>query len=136
MMGRKLELPIFAREDTYGWIVRVKRYFHITGGDDEDKLDLALMAMEGEALVWFEWWETQVPCPTWQEFKEDLVQTFQPGVARNPMEPLMSVKQEGSVQQYTKEFEAVANARRDLSHEAVMGIFLYGLKQNSQPNSR
>ena len=128
-LGRKIELPVFCGEDAYGWLTHVERYFCIQGVDDDDKLEVVLVALEGEALVWFQWWEDQVPCPTWREFEEDLVKRFQPGVARNPMEPILSVRQTGSVHQYRKEFELVAGARRDLNAEVVMGIFLHGLKE-------
>ena len=72
-LGPRLELLIFAKDDTYGWVVRVERYFQIKGVEDDEKLELALVAMEGEALIWYEWWEAQVPYPTWREFKEDLI---------------------------------------------------------------
>ena len=131
-LGRRLDLPIFSGEDAYGWVVRVERYFRINGVEDDEKLEFALVAMEGEALVWCEWWETQVPCPTWREFKEDLVRRFQPGVARNPMGPLLNLKQTDSVLQYRKAFEAAANARKDLDREVVMCVFLHGLKPEIQ----
>ena len=95
-------------------------------------MEMALVAMEGEALIWYEWREAQVPCPTWREFKKDLVKRFQPGVVRSSMEPLLSVKQTTSVRQYRKEFEAVANASKDLNWEVVMGIFLHGLRLKLQ----
>ena len=88
-LGRRLELPIFAGDDAYGWVIRVELYFQINGV--EGKLELALVAKEGEALIWYEWWETQVPCPTWHEFKEDLVKRIQLEVARNPMGSLLNV---------------------------------------------
>ena len=61
-IGRKLELIVFAGEDTYGWIGKVEHYFHVMGVEDEDKLDVALVVMEGEALIWYELWEAQVLC--------------------------------------------------------------------------
>lgn len=91
-LGRCLDLPIFAGDDAYGWVVCIEHYFPINGVDDDEKVELALVAMEGEALMWYEWWETQVPYPTWREFKEDLVKRFQPTVARNLMGPLLNLK--------------------------------------------
>ena len=128
-LGRKIELPMFSKEHAYGWLTRVGQYFGINGVDDIDKLELVLVALEGEALVWFQWWEDKVPCPTWREFKEDLVKRFQLEVAQNPMEPILSVRQTGSVCQYRKEFELMVSAKRNLSIEVVMGIFLHGLKE-------
>ena len=97
-LGRKLELLIFSRDDAYGWLACVERFFHINKVEDYDKMDLVLVAMEGEALIWYQWWEEQVPFPTWREFKEDLMKRFQSGVARNPYGPLLRVKHTDSVQ--------------------------------------
>ena len=56
----------------------------------------------------------------------------EPRATRNSMDPLLLVKQKESVRQYHKEFEVVANARKDLNLEVVMGIFLYRLKSELQ----
>ena len=91
VLGRRLELPIFAGDNAYWWVIKVEMYFQIDGVEDDEKLELSLVAKEGEALIWYEWWEAQVPCPTWHEFKEDLVKRIQLGVARNPMGSLLNV---------------------------------------------
>ena len=79
-------------EDAYGWLAHVERFFRINEVVDYDKMDLVLVAMEGEALIWYQWWEEQVSFPTWREFKEDLMKKFQSGVAQNPYGPLLQVK--------------------------------------------
>ena len=53
-------------------------------------------------------------------------------MARNPIGPLLKVKQIGSVMQYQREFELVAEAGRDQDHEVMMGIFVNGLKNEIQ----
>ncbi|CAI8612716.1 unnamed protein product [Vicia faba] len=47
---RRLEIPIFKGEDTYGWYVRVERYFNLNGVRVRDKLDAVVLAMEDKAL--------------------------------------------------------------------------------------
>lgn len=47
---RRLELPNFSGEDLTGWIFKVERYFCIDSFDEEDKLEVAAMCMEGKAL--------------------------------------------------------------------------------------
>ena len=78
---RKLELPVFSGEDAYGLLAQVERFFWVDGMEDYEKMELILVAFEREALIWYQWWENQLPFPTWHEFKEDLVMHFQPGVA-------------------------------------------------------
>ena len=123
---------MFSRDDAYGWLARVERFFHINEVEDYDKMDLVLVTMEGEALVWYRWWEEQVPFPTWREFKEELLKQFQPGVVRNPYGPLLRVKHTNSVQQYRHEFELAVGAVRNLDLEVKMGIFLHGLNEEIQ----
>ena len=94
-MGRKIELPLFSGEDAYGWLARVEHFFRLNDVEDYDKMELVMVVMEDEALIWYQWWEDQVPFLTWREFKEDLIKRFQPGVARNPMGPLLKLRQTG-----------------------------------------
>ena len=91
--GRKIDLLVFSGEDAYCWLLRIKRYFHVNQIKDVDKLELVLVAMEGDTLTWPHWWEDKVPFPSWREFKADLVKRFQPGVAHTPYGPLLQVQQ-------------------------------------------
>ena len=59
-----MKLLVFSGEDAYGWLVRVERFFRVNAVEDYDKMELVLVAFEGEALIWYRWWEDQVPFPT------------------------------------------------------------------------
>ena len=135
-VSRKMDLPIFSGADAYGWLVRVERYFRVAQIGPRDRLDLALVAMEGEALTWYEWWEEQTEFHSWRRFKEDLLRRFQPGAAQNPLGPLLDVKQTGSVMQYRRDFELVARSKRNMDPEILMGIFMNGLKREVRAEMR
>ena len=45
--NRRLEIPIFAKEDPFGWLARAERYFLINGITDKDK----------SSLLWCVWRE-------------------------------------------------------------------------------
>lgn len=129
---RMLEIPIFKGEDAYGWLVRIERYFHLNGVRVHDKLEATMLAMEDKALNWYQWWEEQTPSRTWEEFKLVVMRRFQSGLLHNPMGPLLSLKQKGTVVEYMEKFEMmVAPLRRE---ERVMlgSIFLNGLKEEIQ----
>ncbi|XP_058756529.1 uncharacterized protein LOC131629765 [Vicia villosa] len=129
---RRLEIPIFKGDDAFGWLVRVERYFHLNGIRVCDKLDAVVLAMEDRALNWYQWWEEQAPLRTWEEFKIAVMRRFQPGMMQNPMGPLLSLKQKGTVVEYMEKFERlVAPLRRE---ERIMldSIFLNGLKEEIQ----
>ena len=97
-----------------------------------DKLDAVVRAMEDKALNWYQWWEEQAPLRTWEEFKVAVMRRFQPGLLHNPMGPLLSLRQKGSVVEYMEKFEMlVAPLRRE---ERIMldSIFMNGLKEEIQ----
>ena len=104
----------------------------MNGIPDCDRLEMVLVALEGTALTWFQWREEQVQYPRWQEFKEAVLKRFQPGVSRNPMGPLLSLKQTRPVMEYRKAFKLVSSSRRDVDREIIMGIFVSGLKLELQ----
>ncbi|MCI82669.1 retrotransposon-derived protein PEG10-like, partial [Trifolium medium] len=62
---RKLSIPVFEDVDAYGWVNRVEHYFELKGVLEEEKMQAAMVAMEGKALSWFQWWEYASPNPTW-----------------------------------------------------------------------
>lgn len=112
----------------------MEHFFHINEVEDYDKMDLVLVAMEGEALVWYQWWEEQVPFPIWREFKEDLMKRFQLGVARSPYGLLLKVKHMSSILQYRREFELAVGAMRNLDPEVKMGSSCTDSRRRSEPN--
>lgn len=127
--GRKIDLPLFNGEDAHGWIVRVERFFSLNHIDDGEKVKLLVIAMEDRALNWFQWWEEHAPERTWEVFKEALIRRFQPDLVQNPLGPLLSIKQTGSVMEFRERFEMFAAPLRHLDREMVTGIFLNGLKE-------
>ena len=37
--------------------------------NDPEKLQAVMVAMEGKALTWYQWWEFSADDPTWSEFR-------------------------------------------------------------------
>nr|KYP45086.1 Transposon Ty3-G Gag-Pol polyprotein [Cajanus cajan] len=93
---RKMELPIFEGEDAPGWIGRIERYFRLRNINELEKMEVVLVAMEGEALSWLQWWESCTENIAWEEFKEAILKRFQPTMVENSFEILLGLKQEGS----------------------------------------
>lgn len=48
--GRKLEIPIFSRHDSYRWTVPMERYFKLNMVREE-KLDVVVLVLESWALT-------------------------------------------------------------------------------------
>ena len=125
---RKLEIPIFDIGDVFGWTNKVEHYFEIKGVEEEDRIQVAMVVMEGKALTWYQWWEFRVKSPNWTNFKQVVIQRFQPSMNQSPYELLVSLKLEGTVEEYRKKFELYAGPLRGIKFEYLKGIFLNGLK--------
>ncbi|KAJ1380355.1 Retrotransposon gag domain [Sesbania bispinosa] len=105
---RKLEIPLFSGDDAYGWVNRVERYFNLKGVREQERLQVVIVAMEGRALTWFQWWEFCTVNRTWEDFRMAVIRRFQPSMAQNPYELLLGLKQTSSVEEYREKFELYA----------------------------
>ena len=81
---------MFPDKHTYGWLVKVEV-------EENNRTEMVLVTMEGTTLAWFQLLEDQVPYSTRREFRKALIKRFQPSVARDPLDPLLKVKQTASV---------------------------------------
>ncbi|XP_010263147.1 PREDICTED: NADH dehydrogenase [ubiquinone] flavoprotein 1, mitochondrial-like [Nelumbo nucifera] len=52
-LPRKLELPIFDGENPDGWLFRAECYFEINGLLPAERLRVAVVCLEGDALAWY-----------------------------------------------------------------------------------
>jgi len=102
---RKLDIPVFIGEDAYGWTNRLERYFRLKEVTEEERMQVVLIALEGKALIWFQWWETCNLKLTWDAFKIVVVHRFQLTMLDNPFEILIGLKQTGLVEEYIENFE-------------------------------
>lgn len=65
---RKLDMPIFDGSDPDGWILRVLRYFGFYRLTEAEMLDAVVVALEGDALRWFQWENKHHPIRRWANF--------------------------------------------------------------------
>ena len=55
---RKLAIPIYDGESVaYGWINKLESFFQMRDILEEEKIQAVMVALEGKALSWFQWWE-------------------------------------------------------------------------------
>ncbi|XP_027905741.1 uncharacterized protein LOC114165287, partial [Vigna unguiculata] len=93
-------------------------------------MQAVMVALEGKALNWFQWWETCHQNPSWEEFKVAVVRRFQPTMLQNPFEILIGLSQNGTVDEYIQKFEMYAGFLKGIEQEYLVGIFLNGLKDD------
>lgn len=118
MRLRKFEVPIFKGEegeDLNNWLHRVERYFVVNRQTEKDKLEAAVLCLEDEALSWLQWEEGREPFATWPEFRERLLERFQPPDKGDQYVRFLVLCQETTVKAYQRLFE---------QYVAALGIFL------------
>lgn len=54
----KVDIPIFEGEDAFRSIRKLVRYFWSRRIREEEKMEAVMVSLEGDALSWFQWWET------------------------------------------------------------------------------
>ncbi|XP_047174278.1 uncharacterized protein LOC124841941 [Vigna umbellata] len=92
-------------------------------------MQAVIVALEGRALNWFQWWKTCNPNPMWEAFKVAVVRCFQPMMLQNPFEILIGLRQSGLVEEYVEKFEQYAGFLKGIHQDYLVGIFLNGLKE-------
>ena len=53
--GRRVEMPVFEGGNPEGWIFRAWKFFYVHRLTEAEKVDVAALSFDGEALAWFQW---------------------------------------------------------------------------------
>lgn len=86
------------------------------------------MCMEGIALNWYTNQMIKHPLIDWPQFRDKLMVRFSGTKFWNAHEALGSFFQDGSVDDYIEDFEAISALIPDQSEEQAIGMFLRGLQ--------
>ncbi|KAL4588404.1 hypothetical protein LXL04_001290 [Taraxacum kok-saghyz] len=124
----KVKLPQFDGTDPRGWITKAELYFQVNKIPLTQKLHLAQMCMDGIALNWYTNLLIKHPSTTWIQFRDKLLVRFSGTKFRTAHEALGSLFQEGTIDTYIEEFEALSALIPDQSEEQSIGMFLRGLQ--------
>ncbi|KAG2239290.1 hypothetical protein Bca52824_090150 [Brassica carinata] len=113
---KRITLPSFNGEDSYGWFALAERYFRI-GGYDERK-------------NWRFWFNSEVQrsnFTSWQDFKDRVIARFSRERLRDPSQPFFAVRQTGKIAQYIHKFEDLSTQVSGLTDRQREGVFMNGL---------
>ncbi|XP_042018949.1 uncharacterized protein LOC121766761 [Salvia splendens] len=127
-----MKAPRFDGSDATNWISRVEYYFDHLQMPDYERLHYVVMLFQPPAAEWIFNYRENNPVVTWQEFLGDVRHRFDPQSFRNCIGPLSKLVQTGSVAEYHDAFERYLNRVRGLSEEALIPIFITGLKEPIQ----
>nr|GEV63691.1 retrotransposon Gag domain, retroviral aspartyl protease [Tanacetum cinerariifolium] len=95
----KINFPTISDEDPQGWILKAEKYFRYYNILEEEKVDVASMHLEGDALEFYSWASTNQT----MEYFEDLVRTLK----------VLEVKEEPD-EQPTDEIDYIARDANDV----------------------
>ncbi|CAA7015063.1 unnamed protein product [Microthlaspi erraticum] len=131
-MLKRIELPAFAGTDPYLWISQAERFFRLGKYNDEDRLDLLSITLQGPALHWFNREIQREPFSDWCQFKRRMIPRFNQKLEENPRMRLFALKQRGSVADYVNEFEELTTIVTGVEEENLELVFYLGLKPEMQ----
>ena len=126
---RKLDMPIFDGTDPDGWILRVERYFTFYRLNEEEMLEAVAVALEGDALRWYQWEQKRRPIRLWADLKTFLLRQFRPTEGGSLYEQWLATSQTSTVGEYKRRFIETAAPLERISEQILLGQFLNGLKE-------
>lgn len=74
----KLEIPRFDGKDALSWMFKIKQFFYFHCTPEAQRLHITSLYMEGEALTWFQWMDSNGLLHSWQAFLRALEIRFAP----------------------------------------------------------
>lgn len=125
---KKLDMPLFDGTNPDGWIMRAERYYDFYRLTEAEKVEAAVVAMEGDALFWYQWEHRRRPITQWGELKTLLRRQFRATQEGSLYEQWLAVTQTGTVAEYRKKFIEYSAPLEGVSEEVAMGQFITGLK--------
>ena len=70
---KKLDMPLLNGENPDRWILRAEHFGKFYGLTEEEKVEVAVVAFEGNALLWYQWEQSRQPINGWGEMKNMLL---------------------------------------------------------------
>ena len=121
-------MPLFDGSNPDGWIFKAERYYSLHRLTNEEKLEAAIMAFEGDALLWYQWENRKRSIILWEEMKMLLLKQFRTNQTGSLHEQWLALVQDGNVREYRRRFIELSAPLEGVSDEVALGIFINGLK--------
>ena len=129
-------MPIFDGEDPDGWILRVERYFAFYKLTEDEMLEAVAVAMDGDALRWYQWENKRRPIRRWEDLKTFILRQFRSVSGGSLYEQWLATTQSTTVKEYRRAFIETAAPLDRVSEDILMGHFVNGLKEDIKAEVR
>lgn len=133
---RKLDMPVFDGNDPDGWILRVERYFKFYRLTEEEMLEAVAVAMDGDALRWYQWENKRHPIRRWADLKVFILRHFRSSNGGSLYEQWLATNQTSTVNEYRRKFIETAAPLEQVSEDMLLGHFINGLKEEIKAEVR
>lgn len=133
---RKLDLPTFEGDNPDGWILRAERYFKFYRLTDDEQMEAAVVSLDGDALLWYQWEQGRRPIRCWEELKGMLLHQFRPTAAGTLYEQWLNHQQTTGVVEYRRKFIELMAPLAGVPEEIAKGQYITGLKEDVKAEVR
>ncbi|KFK40544.1 hypothetical protein AALP_AA2G009700 [Arabis alpina] len=127
-LTRRIEMPLFSGDNAESWVQRMEQYFELGNFSDLEKLQAVRVCFLDEAWSWYQWERDRNPFRTWAQLRSRLLDEFSSSPDSSAGERLLTLKQEGSVKDYCREFIALATNAHEIQETTLELVFMVGLK--------
>ncbi|KAL5542906.1 hypothetical protein UlMin_010616 [Ulmus minor] len=105
-----------------------ERYFSVNQLSNEEKLEAAIIAFEGDALLWYQWDNRKRSMVVWEEMRVLLLKQFRVTQAGSLHEQWLALTQDSRVREYRWKFIELSAPLENITDELALGNFINGLK--------
>ncbi|WVY89838.1 hypothetical protein V8G54_035352 [Vigna mungo] len=133
---KRVELPVFEGGEPWNWMSRAEKFFEVQKVEEEEKMQLVFISMEGYAGSWFRFWREKTKNYSWEGLKRALGIRFGGGTRGTVYEKLSTIKQTGLVEEYVRDFEVLVGQTTQIPEEQILGYFMAGLRKEVSDHVR
>ncbi|XP_047979195.1 uncharacterized protein LOC125221112 [Salvia hispanica] len=121
-------MPTFDGTEALAWLARAEQYFLISETSLEKRVGVAMVALAGPALPWYQLLRKRIPDLTWARFARELMKRFGGNGALDEYKALAAVRHTGSLAEYVAAFEARLAQVPNISCHQYLGFFMAALR--------
>lgn len=96
---------------------------------DAERLEEAVISLEGRALIWYQWEHQRRAITRWEELKGLVLRQFRAVDQGSLEEQWAAVVQTGTVEDYCLEFVEKATYMEPIPESMYLGVFINGLEE-------
>lgn len=117
---KKLDLPTFDGQNPNGWILVAERFFKFYRLSEEVEPEASVVALNGDALFWFQWGNRRHPIRRWEKLKGMLLRQFRSTFPGTLHEQWLDHRQWEGVVEYGRKFIELKWSMRRLQRAILL----------------